>query len=59
LQRVGSALKRIEGVLKHSANLSERTLVIIFDDRVTTVEKILWQLAEASYSISGKPQMIL
>ena len=59
MQRVSSTLKGIEGVLKHDVNPAERTLVITFDDRVTTVEKILGQLGEAGYSISGKPQMIL
>jgi hypothetical protein len=32
--------------------------MVTYDDRVTSVEKILGQLGEAGYSISGKPQMI-
>lgn len=59
MERVRSTLKGIGGVLKHSVNPADRTLIVTFDERVTTVEKILGQLGEAGYSISGKPQMIL
>jgi copper chaperone CopZ len=59
MQRVRSTLNGIEGVLKHDVNPTERTLIVTFDDRVTTVEKILGQLGEAGYSISGIPQIIL
>ena len=59
MKRVSSTLKGIEGILKHSVFPAERILVVTFDDKVTTVEKILGQLGEAGYSISGKPQMIL
>lgn len=59
MQRVGSTLKGIEGILKYSVFPAERTLIVTFDDRVTTVEKILGQLGEAGYSISGIPQIIL
>lgn len=58
MQRVGSTLKGIEGVLRHDVNPAERTLMVTYDEKVTSVEKILGQLGEAGYSISGKPQMI-
>ncbi|MBN1102144.1 MAG: hypothetical protein JXL84_01885 [Deltaproteobacteria bacterium] len=58
MDRARSALKNLEGVLHYEIMTKERSLIIHFDDRVTSVSKIAGQLAEAGYSISGQPQMI-
>jgi copper chaperone CopZ len=58
MDRVRSTLKNIEGVLHYDINTKERSLIIDFDDKVTSVAKIAGQLAESGYSISGQPQMI-
>jgi copper chaperone CopZ len=58
MKRVRSTLENIDGVLHYDVNTEERSLIIHFDDQVTSVAKIAGQLAEGGYSISGQPQML-
>lgn len=57
MARVRSTLKSMEGVVQSQVDASEKSLSITFDDRVTTSEKIMAQLAAKGYQIEGQPEV--
>lgn len=57
MARVRSTLKNMEGVVQSQVDASERSLSITFDDRVTTSDKVMEQLAAKGYQIEGQPEV--
>ncbi len=44
--------------MNYEVNVKERSMLVTYDERVTSPAKIVGILAEAGYSIAGPPQMM-
>lgn len=55
--RIGSILKKIEGVKKHE-NKGHDLLIITFDDEKTTLNIIIDELRKGKFSLTGDPVYI-
>ena len=53
-----SAASSVKGVISVEDNFSDSTLIIIFDDAITTVDGIKEALNEAEYPVSGPPEYL-
>ena len=52
--RIGSILKKIDGVKKHE-NKANNRLIITFDDEQTTLKIITDELKKGKFVVEGKP----
>jgi hypothetical protein len=57
MNRVRSALKSMQGILDYQVNEDERSLLITFEERVTTPTRIMAQLAAKGYQVAGQPEI--
>jgi copper chaperone CopZ len=55
MDRVRSTLKSMPGVLDYEVGVEDNSLRIVFQERVTTPEKIIGQLADKGYQVAGQP----
>ena len=56
-KRISSILKTTEGVIKHEMP-GENTVNITFNDKKTSVKKIIAALKKGELTVNGKPEMI-
>lgn len=52
--RIGSILKKIDGVTKHE-NKENNLLIITFDDEKTTLKIIVNELKKGNFIVNGEP----
>ena len=52
--RIGSILKKIDGVKKHE-NKANNLLIITFDDEQTTLKIIIAELKKGEFVVNGEP----
>ena len=55
--RIRSILTGIEGVLKYNLNAKSFTVTVTFDNKKTSVDKIIEKLTKGGYPVSGKPRL--
>ena len=56
--RIRSILTSIEGILKYNLHTKSFTATIIFDDKKTSIDKIIEKLSRGGYPVSGDPQWV-
>lgn len=57
MNRVRSTLKSMEGVLAHEVGVEDNSLLIAYQERVTSPAKIMEQLAQKGYQVAGQPEV--
>ena len=57
MNRVRSTLKSMHGIHDYQINEDERSLVIAFEERVTSPARIMEQLAAKGYQVAGQPEI--
>jgi copper chaperone CopZ len=58
IQRIGSVLASIDGVVNVAINKKNATARVKFDDTKTNVKKIVETLEKAGYPVTGEPQFL-
>ena len=56
--RIRSILTNMEGILRYNLHTKSFTVTVKFDDKKTSVEKIIEKLSKGGYPISGEPQWV-
>jgi copper chaperone CopZ len=58
IQRIGSILRSIDGVVNVAIDRKDATARVTFDDTKTDVKKIVETLESAGYPVTGEPQFV-
>ena len=56
--RIRSILTSIEGILRYKLHAKSFTITITFDDKKTSVDKIMERLSRGGYPVSGEPKWV-
>ena len=58
VERIGSVLRSVDGVVNVEINRKDSTACVTFDDTKTDVLKIVEALEEAGFPVKGEPQFV-
>ena len=56
--RIRSILTSIEGVLEYNLHAKSFTVTVTFDNKKTSVDKIIERLSKGGYPVSGNPRWV-